>query len=152
MRAAKFVRSSVLLAFACLALTAGAAMAQGPSCTITGDETSCPPQEICGPVGNYSYYWARPVGGIEFTRCITAVEEGGYILWVTDLSTGLQGEPCFFKFHPECKPTCDIDGPSDFCTGTKDELAKARARIPLVPPPSYDPVYGSDGPLTGHWR
>jgi len=43
-------------------------------------------------------------------------------------------------------------GEYDECTGTKEELAKARARIPLVPPPSYDPVYGSDGPLTKHWR
>jgi uncharacterized protein YjlB len=43
-------------------------------------------------------------------------------------------------------------GEYDLCTGTKDELTKARARIPLVPPPSYDPVYGSDGPLTEHWR
>jgi uncharacterized protein YjlB len=43
-------------------------------------------------------------------------------------------------------------GEYDLCTGTKEELAKAHARIPLVPPPSYDPVYGSDGPLTKHWR
>jgi uncharacterized protein YjlB len=43
-------------------------------------------------------------------------------------------------------------GEYDLCTGSKEELAKARARIPLVPPPSYDPVYGSDGPLTKHWR
>jgi uncharacterized protein YjlB len=43
-------------------------------------------------------------------------------------------------------------GEYDECTGSKEELAKARARIPLVPPPSYDPVYGSDGPLTKYWR
>src|SRR5258708_31331366 len=29
----------------------------------------------------------------------------------------------------------------DECTGTKHELAKAQARIPLVPPPLYNPAY-----------
>ena len=43
-------------------------------------------------------------------------------------------------------------GEYDECTGTADEHAKALAGIPLVPPPSFDPVYGSDGPLTKHWR
>jgi len=43
-------------------------------------------------------------------------------------------------------------GEYDECTGTAQEHAKALAGIPLVPPPNHDPVYGSDGPLTRHWR
>jgi len=43
-------------------------------------------------------------------------------------------------------------GEYDECTGTREEHAKALAGIPRVPPPSHDPVYGTDGPLTRHWR
>lgn len=122
MRAGTSLRTAVL-AVAALALAAGTALASGgPSCTITGKEFSCSNEQICGPEGNYSYYWARPFGGIEFTRCITAIEEGGYILWITDLSTGLQGEPCFFKFTKLLPPDCSIKGPDDFCAGTKATL------------------------------
>jgi hypothetical protein len=123
MRAAKTVRFTALLALAALAAFASSALAQvGPSCTITGPESSCGPAELCGPEGNYSYYWARPFGGIESTRCIQAYESGGYILWLTDLSTGIQGEPCFHKVDIGTPVTCDITGPDEFCLGSKVDL------------------------------
>lgn len=43
-------------------------------------------------------------------------------------------------------------GEYDLCRGSKEEYGKARASIPLVPPPGFDPIYGADGPLTRHWR
>jgi uncharacterized protein YjlB len=43
-------------------------------------------------------------------------------------------------------------GDYDVCRGSKAEHEKALAAIPLVPPPSFDPVYGKNGPLTRHWR
>jgi len=134
MRAGQFIRTpALLLAFvACLAL-AGSARAQGPSCEITGPETGCGPVEICGPEGDYEYYWARPVGGVEFTRCIIAVESGTYILWVTDKKSGEQGEPCFHKYEGGKGTECNITGPEEICKGAKAELC------------------GPEGDFTYHW-
>lgn len=136
MRAGTSLRTPALwLAALALVAFAGSAQAQvGPSCTITGPETSSGPVELCGPEGNYEYYWARPEGGIAFTRCITAYESGQYVLWLTDLTTKVQGEPCFHKLEIGGEPPkCDIDGPDSFCEGDKAELC------------------GPEGDHTYHW-
>lgn len=124
MRAVRLLRHpALLLALVCSMTLATAVRAQdAPKCDITGPEVSCGPAEICGPEGNYDYYWARPFGGVEYTRCIIAVESGAYILWTTDKSTGIQSEPCFFKFTSGKGGDCVITGPDAICKGEKAEL------------------------------
>ena len=124
MRAGQFIRiPALLLATVALATMVTAARAQvGPSCSITGPETACDKVELCGPEGNYSYYWAPPGGGVQHTRCIIAEEGGEYVLWITDLATGLQGEPCFHKLELGAGADCTITGPEEVCKGSKVEL------------------------------
>lgn len=43
-------------------------------------------------------------------------------------------------------------GRYDLCRGSKAEHAKALIRIPQVPTPKTDPVYGARGPLRRLWR
>ena len=40
----------------------------------------------------------------------------------------------------------------DLCTGQPGERPDALERITDAARPATDPLYGSDGPLTGHWR
>jgi uncharacterized protein YjlB len=40
----------------------------------------------------------------------------------------------------------------DMCYGAPAERPKADENIARVEPPKADPVYGTDGPLFGHWR
>lgn len=124
MRAGSFIRRFPLaLAALAIVASAGAAHASGgPSCEITGPDVACGPVELCGPEGNYDYYWAPPNGGVQFTRCILASDEGAYVLWITDRDTGLQGEPCFKKLTINPPTSCLITGPDDFCEGSKAEL------------------------------
>lgn len=124
MRAVQLLRHpALLLATVCFVTMASTARAQvAPPCDITGNPVSCGPEEICGPEGNYDYYWARPYGGVEYTRCIIAVESGTYILWTTDKDTGIQSEPCFFKFTSGKGGDCIITGPDAICKGEKAEL------------------------------
>ena len=43
-------------------------------------------------------------------------------------------------------------GQYNLCRGSKSDHAKALATIAEVPPPSTDPVFGSEGPLLKLWR
>ncbi len=106
-----------------LAAMAGVAHAQDRgTCEITGPMTGCGKTEICGPEGDFDYYWARPFSGVETTRCILADEAGVYVLWVTPRSTGIQSEACFLKYESGKGTECSITGPDDFCKGSKAEL------------------------------
>jgi uncharacterized protein YjlB len=40
----------------------------------------------------------------------------------------------------------------DMCTGKHEERPAADRNIVSVPIPDSDPLYGSDGPMTEHWR
>jgi uncharacterized protein YjlB len=42
-------------------------------------------------------------------------------------------------------------GTFDLCRATREDAARARERIPEVPRPQKDPLYGADGPLMTLW-
>lgn len=138
MRAGQFIRTpALLLAAVALVTMVNVARAQvGPSCSITGPETACGKVELCGPEGDYEYYWAPPGGGVQYTRCILAEEGGEYVLWITDKKTGLQGEPCFHKLEIGTGTECTITGPDEVCKGSKAELCG----------PEGDFTYAWEGP------
>ncbi|MEO5616988.1 MAG: FlgD immunoglobulin-like domain containing protein [Candidatus Eisenbacteria bacterium] len=146
MRVAPFIRTpALLLAAVALVTMVNVARAQEkPPCNITGPVSGCGPSEICGPEGDYDYYWARPFGGLEYTRCIIVEESGTYILWTTDRKTGIQSEPCFHKYDGGKGTECRISGPDEVCKGSKAELCG----------PVGDYLYGWSGPgdFTAHTR
>lgn len=115
------LRRSLILCIVALGVALAGSAAPAAAQCITGPEVSCEPAELCAPEGWGAYYWAPPNGGVQTTRCILATESGTYTVRFGETPETL-GEPCFFKFHIECGPKCEITGKLEVCRGEKTEL------------------------------
>jgi hypothetical protein len=100
-------------------VTAGAG---APAASITGPAVACNSAVLCGPEGDFAYWWTGPEGFSSGGRCVEVSMSGDYQLVLTPSAGGCSSAPATHSVVVGSTPNSVINGPSSGCDNVPAEL------------------------------